>query len=65
MVAAVVIGSLIFVPNKKEDHTAKAYIAGSCFWGVEHLFEHQDAVISATSGYMGGSMANPQRKPCL
>ena len=51
--------SLIFVPNKKEPHVVKAYFAGGCFWGVEHLFEHKNGVISATSGYMGGSMANP------
>jgi len=51
--------SLIFVPNKKETHTAKAYFAGGCFWGIEYLFEHKDGVISATSGYMGGSIPNP------
>jgi len=51
--------SLIFVPNKKESHISKAYFAGGCFWGVENLFEHKDGVISAISGYMGGSKANP------
>lgn len=51
--------SLIFVPNRKEPHIAKAYFAGGCFWGVEHLFEHKDGVISAISGYMGGSVGNP------
>jgi len=51
--------SLLFVPNKKEPHMAKAYFAGGCFWGVEHLFEHKHGVISAISGYMGGSMPNP------
>ena len=51
--------SLIFIPCKKESHIAEAYFAGGCFWGVEHLFEHKDGVISAVSGYMGGSMKNP------
>jgi len=51
--------SMIFVPDKKEPHTTKAYFAGGCFWGVEYLFEHEDGVISAVSGYMGGSMTNP------
>jgi peptide methionine sulfoxide reductase msrA/msrB len=51
--------SLVFVSNKKEPHREKAYFAGGCFWGVEHLFEHKAGVISAVSGYMGGSMANP------
>lgn len=60
--------SLVFVPNKKEPHTAKAakaYFAGGCFWGVEYLFEHKDGVISAISGYMGGSMANPSYRDVL
>lgn len=51
--------SLIFVPDKEATHTAKAYFAGGCFWGVEYLFEHKEGVISAVSGYMGGSMENP------
>ena len=51
--------SLIFVPEKKEPPAAKAYFAGGCFWGVEHLFDHKEGVISAISGYMGGSMDNP------
>jgi len=51
--------SLIFIPNKKEVDVAKAYFAGGCFWGIEHLFEHKDGVISAVSGYMGGHTANP------
>jgi len=51
--------SLIFVPNKKEPHIATAYFAGGCFWGIEYLFEHKNGVISAISGYMGGTMKNP------
>ena len=35
------------------------YFAGGCFWGVEHHFVNQEGVISATSGYMGGKMPNP------
>ena len=37
----------------------KAYFAAGCFWGVEYHFAKLDGVISAISGYMGGSMANP------
>jgi len=51
--------SMVFVPDGKEPLVAKAYFAGGCFWGVEYLFEHKKGVISAISGYMGGSMANP------
>ncbi|MBP7769872.1 MAG: peptide-methionine (S)-S-oxide reductase MsrA [Aliarcobacter sp.] len=37
----------------------KAYFGAGCFWGVEYHFAKLDGVISAISGYMGGSMANP------
>jgi peptide methionine sulfoxide reductase msrA/msrB len=38
---------------------AKAYYAGGCFWGVEHLFQSKSGVLSAVSGYMGGPVDNP------
>ncbi|MBN2460092.1 MAG: bifunctional methionine sulfoxide reductase B/A protein [Candidatus Cloacimonetes bacterium] len=50
--------AMVFVPDK-ETKTAAAYFAGGCFWGVEYLFEQKDGVISATSGFMGGVMADP------
>jgi peptide methionine sulfoxide reductase msrA/msrB len=37
----------------------KAYFAGGCFWGVEHLFQGKEGVITAVSGYMGGTVENP------
>lgn len=51
--------SLRFLPGKEEPRTAKAYFAGGCFWGVEYFFEHKDGVISAISGYMGGTIKAP------
>jgi peptide-methionine (S)-S-oxide reductase len=30
-------------------------ISGGCFWGVQAVFQHVKGVISATSGYSGGS----------
>ena len=39
--------------------TKQAYFAGGCFWGVEYLFSKEDGVIDAVSGYMGGTMSNP------
>lgn len=36
-----------------------AYFAGGCFWGVEDVFQQVDGVISAESGYMGGSAERP------
>jgi peptide-methionine (S)-S-oxide reductase len=39
--------------------TAKAILAGGCFWCVEADFDKVPGVISTTSGYIGGSVANP------
>ena len=43
----------------KNNNIQKAYFAGGCFWGVEYFFEELDGVKSAISGYMGGTMPNP------
>lgn len=51
--------SLDFVPAAQPDTAHKAWFAGGCFWGVEHLFEQKDGVISAVSGYMGGDFREP------
>lgn len=32
-----------------------AVVAGGCFWGVQAVFHHVKGVVSATSGYSGGS----------
>jgi peptide-methionine (S)-S-oxide reductase len=34
-----------------------AVIAGGCFWGVQGVFQHTAGVVSAVSGYSGGSKA--------
>ena len=39
--------------------TAKATFAGGCFWCVESDFDKVPGVISTTSGYTGGNVANP------
>jgi peptide-methionine (S)-S-oxide reductase len=33
--------------------------AGGCFWGVQAVFQHVKGVVSATSGYAGGSVDDP------
>ncbi len=43
----------------------KAYFAGGCFWGVEHLFQGKEGVITAISGYMGGSKEKPTYQDVL
>jgi len=32
-----------------------AVLSGGCFWGVQAVFQHTKGVISATSGYAGGT----------
>ena len=39
--------------------TAKAILAGGCFWCVEADFDKLPGVLSTTSGYIGGKVANP------
>jgi peptide-methionine (S)-S-oxide reductase len=39
--------------------TAKAVVAGGCFWCVESDFERVPGVIEAVSGFAGGSVENP------
>ena len=37
-----------------------AVIAGGCFWGIQAVFQHVKGVISATSGYSGGSSSTAE-----
>jgi peptide-methionine (S)-S-oxide reductase len=39
--------------------TAEAIFGGGCFWCMEPPFDKLDGVISTTSGYIGGHLANP------
>jgi len=54
--------SLVFQGEgeKKEDSgRAKAYVAGGCFWGVEHYLQQMEGVESVISGFMGGHVVDP------
>jgi peptide-methionine (S)-S-oxide reductase len=37
-----------------------AVLAGGCFWGIQVVFQHVKGIISATSGYSGGSGQSAQ-----
>ena len=37
-----------------------AVVAGGCFWGIQAVFQHVKGVVSATSGYSGGSSLTAQ-----
>lgn len=50
--------TIIPMPRVGANETGKravAIFAGGCFWGVEGVFEHTKGVISAASGYHGGT----------
>jgi peptide-methionine (S)-S-oxide reductase len=40
------------------DGIQTAVLAGGCFWGVQGVFQHTKGVVSAVSGYAGGSQMN-------
>jgi peptide-methionine (S)-S-oxide reductase len=41
---------------------AEAIFAGGCFWCTEAVFKQLAGVNSVESGYIGGSVANPDYK---
>ena len=55
--------SLSFQPKKstplKKSSSSKAYLAGGCFWGVEHYLQKLEGVESVVSGFMGGHVVDP------
>jgi peptide-methionine (S)-S-oxide reductase len=46
---------LVDAPITKNNNPQTAVVAGGCFWGIQAVFQHVKGVISATSGYSGGS----------
>ena len=46
-------------PNPGGVPTAKATLAGGCFWCMEPPYDELDGVISTISGYIGGTKKNP------
>jgi peptide-methionine (S)-S-oxide reductase len=45
------------IDAQASDGIQTVVLAGGCFWGVQGVFQHTAGVISAVSGYSGGSKA--------
>jgi peptide-methionine (S)-S-oxide reductase len=47
-------------PLSTSEGTETMVVAGGCFWGVQAVFQHVKGVVSATSGYAGGTARTAQ-----
>jgi peptide-methionine (S)-S-oxide reductase len=54
-VGAAVPNPVVDSPLATASSRQTAVIAGGCFWGIQAVFQHVKGVITATSGYAGGS----------
>jgi peptide-methionine (S)-S-oxide reductase len=46
-------------PSTTKDGLASAIFAGGCFWCMEPPYDELEGVVSTTSGYAGGTTADP------
>lgn len=57
---AAVPAPAVDAPRASASGQQTAVVSGGCFWGVQAVFQHVKGVITATSGYAGGSAKNAQ-----
>lgn len=55
----VLLGVLAVMGGAAQAETAKAVVAGGCFWCVESDFESVNGVIEVVSGFTGGTVESP------
>ncbi len=60
--ALVVAAAVPQAAADEPESTAHATFAGGCFWCLEADFEKLDGVLTVTSGYTGGRLADPTYK---
>jgi peptide-methionine (S)-S-oxide reductase len=58
--AAAIPPPALDAPRTASASQQTAVVAGGCFWGIQAVFQHVKGVISATSGYSGGSAKNAE-----
>jgi peptide-methionine (S)-S-oxide reductase len=58
--AATLPNPAVDAPLTAKSGKQEAVVAGGCFWGIQAVFQHVKGVKDATSGYSGGSVANPE-----
>jgi peptide-methionine (S)-S-oxide reductase len=57
--AAVALLAAAGIAGAAQAETQSAIFAGGCFWCVEEAFDAVPGVVATTSGYTGGTVANP------
>jgi peptide-methionine (S)-S-oxide reductase len=60
--AALALGLIAQTLPSSAQTIRTAILAGGCFWCVEADFDKLDGVVDTTSGFSGGSVANPTYK---